>query len=155
LRNINLWLPGPTSQRTTSIARYKLPIYLAYDGHGIGIFAGIAPIELDERGMVSLRLAKIKNRHDKWENPMKMAFHYRELVEQGRTKAEIARMAGISRARVTQVMNLLNLHPDIQEYLKDTKRCLDAKLLTKRRLRHIAVIQNSEEQLTAFRELIL
>lgn len=83
-----------------------------------------------------------------------MAVHYRELVKQGRTKAEIARIAGISKARVTQVMNLLKLHPDIQKYLDDTKYDPDTKLPTERRLRDVAAIQNSEDQLTAFHKLI-
>ena len=64
-------------------------------------------------------------------------------------------MLGVSRARVTQVMNLLDLHPDIQKYLNNAKHNLGAKLLTERRLRDIAIIQNSEEQLAAFRKLIL
>ena len=76
-------------------------------------------------------------------------------MEQGKTKAEIARIAGVSRARVTQVMSLLNLHLEIQEYMNNAKHDLDAKLLTERRLRDIAAIQNSEDQLTAFRKLIL
>ncbi|MFC1715293.1 hypothetical protein ACFL6S_16610 [Candidatus Poribacteria bacterium] len=80
---------------------------------------------------------------------------YRELVEQGRTKVEIAGMAGISRARVTQVMNLLNLHSEIQNYLSDAEHGLGTELLTKRKLRDVAAIQNSEEQLAAFRKLIL
>jgi len=76
-------------------------------------------------------------------------------MEQGQTKAEIARMVGVTRARVTQVTNLLNLSPDIQEYLNNAKHKLDTKLMTERRLRKIAVIQNNEDQLAAFRKLIL
>ncbi len=53
------------------------------------------------------------------------------------------------------VMDLLKLHPEIQDYLNNTKHDLDAKLLTERRLRDIAAIQNSEDQLAAFRKLIL
>jgi hypothetical protein len=64
-------------------------------------------------------------------------------------------MMGISRARVTQIMSLLNLHPDIQEYLNNTKHDLNAGLLTERRLRGIAIIQNSEDQFAAFRKLVL
>ncbi len=57
---------------------------------------------------------------------------------------------GSSRARVSQVMSLLNLHPEIQEYLKNAEYNLDAKPLTERRLREIAVIHDGKEPLTAF-----
>ena len=91
----------------------------------------------------------------KWQNPLKLALRYQALLEGGKTKADIARIIGSSRARVTQVMSLLKLHPDIQVYLNNTKHDLDTELLTERRLRDIAAIQNSEDQLTAFRKLIL
>lgn len=148
------WLPGPTSQRTISVARYKLPIYLTYNGRGIGIIVGIAPIEPDETGVVPSSNFRTKNRHNRWENLLKLAFHYRELMEQGKTKAEIARTPDVSRARVTQVMNLLNLHPDIQEYLNNAKYKPDTKLITERGLCQIATIQDSNEQLRAFGKLI-
>jgi hypothetical protein len=150
----SIWLPGPTSQRTISIAKHRFPIYLAYEDRGIGIVAGIAPIEPDERGIISSHRLKAKNKHDGWENPLKLAYYYRKLMEQGKTKAEIAGLAGVSRARVTQVINLLNLHSNIQKYLGNTKYNLDAKLLTERGLRQIAVVQDSDRQLRAFWELI-
>ena len=76
-------------------------------------------------------------------------------MENGKTRADIARTMGSSRARVTQIMSLLKLHPKIQDYLNNAKHDLDTKLLTERRLRDVAVIQNSEDQLEAFRKLIL
>jgi hypothetical protein len=150
----HLWLPGPTSQRTISVAKHRFPIYLAYSGRGIGIFIGIAPIEPDERGIISSRRLKAKKQHDGWENPLKLAFYYRDTMEKGRTMAEIAGMLGVTKTRVIQIMNLLKLHPEIQDYLNNTKRSLDTRLLTERRLRDIVAVQNSEDQLAAFRKLI-
>ena len=83
-----------------------------------------------------------------------MALRYQALLENGKTKADIARKVGTSRARVTQVMSLLKLHPDIQKYLNSTEHDLNAELLTERILRDIAAIQNSEDQLAAFRRMI-
>lgn len=48
---------------------------------------------------------------------MALAIHLDQLLREGKVKdyAEIARLGHVSRARVTQIMNLLNLAPDIQE----------------------------------------
>ena len=52
-------------------------------------------------------------------------------------------------------MSLLNLHSEIQEYLNNAEHSLDMQLPTERRLRDITIIQDSEDQLAAFRKLIL
>lgn len=46
-----------------------------------------------------------------------LAHHWRGLMRSGavRDQADLARLVGVSRARVTQVMSLLWLAPDIQE----------------------------------------
>ena len=46
-----------------------------------------------------------------------LAHHLQELLDSGKVKdlAEVARRGHVSRARVTQIMNLLLLAPDIQE----------------------------------------
>lgn len=48
---------------------------------------------------------------------MALAIHLDGLLRAGKVKdyAEIARLGHVSRARVTQIMNLLNLAPDVQE----------------------------------------
>lgn len=48
-----------------------------------------------------------------------LAHRFAQLVRAGAVKdyAELANMGHVTRARVTQIMNLLNLAPDIQEYL--------------------------------------
>src|SRR6516165_4468691 len=48
---------------------------------------------------------------------MALALRFEELVRSGavRDYAELARLGQVSRARVTQIMNLLHLAPDIQE----------------------------------------
>lgn len=48
---------------------------------------------------------------------MALALRFQRLVESGsvRDYAELARLGHVTRARMTQIMNLLNLAPDIQE----------------------------------------
>lgn len=50
---------------------------------------------------------------------MALAIHFDGLIRKGivRDYADLARLGGITRARVTQIMNLLNLAPEIQERL--------------------------------------
>ncbi len=50
---------------------------------------------------------------------MALAIRLDGLIQSGavRDQAEVARLAHVTRARVTQIMNLLNLAPDIQEAL--------------------------------------
>ena len=52
---------------------------------------------------------------------MALAIHFEGLLERGEVKdmAEIARLGHVTRARVTQIMNLRLLAPDIQEALLD------------------------------------
>ncbi|MBE3096589.1 MAG: hypothetical protein IMZ44_05605 [Planctomycetes bacterium] len=48
---------------------------------------------------------------------MALAIHFDGLIRKGavRDYADLARLGHVTRARVTQIMNLLNLAPDIQE----------------------------------------
>jgi hypothetical protein len=48
---------------------------------------------------------------------MALALRFEELVRSGavRDYAELARLGQVSRARITQIMNLLHLAPDLQE----------------------------------------
>ena len=50
---------------------------------------------------------------------MALAIEMQRLLDEGVVKdyAELARLAHVSRARVTQIMSLLNLAPDLQEEL--------------------------------------
>ena len=50
---------------------------------------------------------------------MALAIHMQELVDRGEVAdhAELARLAHVSRARITQIMNLTLLAPEIQEAL--------------------------------------
>jgi hypothetical protein len=50
---------------------------------------------------------------------MALAIHMDDLIRRGEVAdyAELARLAHVTRARVTQIMSLLHLAPDIQEEL--------------------------------------
>lgn len=50
---------------------------------------------------------------------MALAIQFNEIICSGEVKdqAELARLGRVSRARLSQIMNLLNLAPDIQDQL--------------------------------------
>ena len=68
--------------------------------------------------------------------------------------AELARQHGVTRARVSHVMRLLRLSPEILAYidgLGGSEGCLH---LTERGLRDIAVLDDHDEQGARFRDLV-
>jgi len=50
---------------------------------------------------------------------MALAIKFQDIVDRGEVRdyADLARLGYVSRARITQIMNMLNLAPDIQERL--------------------------------------
>lgn len=69
-------------------------------------------------------------------------------------QAEIARREGITRARVTQVMGLLRLAPEIQEHVLSLPDMVRRPAITERALRPIAQIEDAADQRARFEELV-
>lgn len=78
---------------------------------------------------------------------LSLAHYYQKLLDDGLVKnyAEIARLTGTSRPRLTQIMNLTLLAPEIQEKILNLSETNGAK--TERRIRKIAGITLWQEQL--------
>ena len=70
------------------------------------------------------------------------------------TKAEIASREGISRARVTQIMNLLKLPEKIQRDVLDLHARLGIGSFSERRLRQLLTYPDRESQLRGWQELV-
>ena len=82
---------------------------------------------------------------------------YKQLLDDGQcnTQAELAQALGVSRSRLASILRLLQLAPEIQEYMKglaETDRRL--QVLTERRLRSIVQIGNEKEQCDKFWEMV-
>jgi len=69
-------------------------------------------------------------------------------------KAEIARREGLSRARVTQIMSLLQLYPEIQNHILSMPKTANRSAITERSLRPIVQMNDYREQKEAFYELL-
>ena len=87
---------------------------------------------------------------------LRKAQEWRHQLDAGdvRTQAEIARREGISRARVTQIMALIRLAPEIQDYILSLPAMAHRSVITEKGLRTIALLQNRVAQSDLFRELV-
>lgn len=85
---------------------------------------------------------------------MALAIYYEDLIRQGHIDdyAEIATLGHVTRARVTQVMNLRLLAPEIQEELLLLERRIGGRdLICRRGLQKIAIEFDWHKQRTAWR----
>ena len=83
---------------------------------------------------------------------LRKAIEWQALLESGEAanQAEIARREGITRARVTQVMGMLRLAPEIQQHILSMPDMVRRPAITERALRPIAKTERHEDQLKAF-----
>ena len=88
-------------------------------------------------------------------NPVRMALEWQAMLARDKalTKAEIARKTDVSRARVTQIMNLLDLPKRILTHVSSLTASEDLRLFSERNLRSILVMNGTAAKLTAFQQL--
>jgi hypothetical protein len=72
-----------------------------------------------------------------YRNPIYLAKEYKKMIDLGEAKnqAELARIKVISRARVTQILNLLKLDKSIIDKLEKIGDPMDKKVISERELR--------------------
>ncbi len=87
---------------------------------------------------------------------LQMAIEWQRQLDAGEvdTQAEIARRESITRARVTQVMAMLRLAPEIQEHILCMSDTVRRPAISERALRPIAQIEDWDEQKLRFQDLI-
>ncbi len=80
---------------------------------------------------------------------------WQHLLDTGQvsSQAAIARLEGITRARVTQIMSLRKLTPQIQSKRLEMPKSARRPHITERAIRHISLIGNPQEQLDAFQRM--
>lgn len=87
---------------------------------------------------------------------MALAIRFDRLIRDGvvADQAELARLGHVTRARITQIMNLLHLAPDIQEALLFLPRVQRGKdPIQERQLRPIAAVPGWRKQRRLWRDL--
>lgn len=86
---------------------------------------------------------------------MALAIRFQEMVDRGEVRdyADLARLGYVSRARITQIMNLLMLAPDIQEHLLGlSERSVSAKIFPERSIRSTTSLVSWADQRAAWRD---
>jgi hypothetical protein len=73
-----------------------------------------------------------------YRNPIFLTKEYKEMINTGTVKnqAELARIKDISRARITQILNLLKLDESIIENLEQLGDPMDRKVISEREIRN-------------------
>lgn len=88
---------------------------------------------------------------------MALAIKLEELVRDGKVTdyAELARLGHVTRARMTQIMNLVNLAPDIQEEILFLPLVEQGRApITERDVRPIAAMLDWDKQRSMWRQLV-
>ena len=88
---------------------------------------------------------------------LRKAIEWKALLESGQiaTQADIACQEGITRARVTQVMGLLRLAPEIREKILTSAGTFQRRPVTERMLRPIGAIPDQRDQVREFHRFLL
>ena len=88
-------------------------------------------------------------------NPITLALAFRKMLDEGAvdSQSHLAWQIGLTRARVTQLLNLLKLPPAIVAELIAAKDPAEIAFYNERRLRPITKIASTREQLKAFQNV--
>jgi hypothetical protein len=130
----------------------------AFENANIGTLTRQVPTERVVTALPPIRSIPKPPREPKTPRVVKLlrkAMEWKALLESGQVsnQAEIARREGISRARVTQVMGMLRLAPEIQQHVLSLPEVVCRSSITERMLRPIATITVCHDQVQAIREL--
>ncbi len=87
-----------------------------------------------------------------YRNPVCLAREWKKAMESGKyaSQTALARELGVSRVRVTQVLRLLRLAPEVQEKIADLGDPLTSPIITERKLRPLVSLPR-DEQIKIFR----
>ena len=87
---------------------------------------------------------------------LRKAIEWKDLLESGKiaNQAEIAHQEGITRSRVTQIMGMLRLAPEIQEKILTAPSTLARRPVTERMLRPIGAKADQRNQVREFHRFL-
>ena len=88
-------------------------------------------------------------------NPVQIALGWKQMLaeDEALTMSKIAGNVGISRTRVTQIMNLLYLPEEVVAYVSSLTAKEDLRHFSERTLRRILTMKGTLARLAAFRQM--
>jgi hypothetical protein len=120
---------------------HAFPIYQGHKNRKVYLRWG-CPLEEPQRVYVS---------------PLVEARRYSNILQHDphvKTQIALAKEMGVSRVRITQVMNLLKLAPEIQEWLLTLQNQKAIRFFSERRLRPLIQIEDPKQQVREFRRML-
>ena len=90
-------------------------------------------------------------------SPLQEARRYVRILESDpsvKNRADLAREMGVSRARITQIMNLLLLDSEIRERLLGLEDQTAVRFFSERRLRPLIQIEDPKRQVREFEKML-
>ena len=87
---------------------------------------------------------------------LRKAIEWRALLTSGEVsnQAAIARREGVTRARVTQILGLLRLAPEIQRHILSMPKTVGCSMISERVLRSITMFDDQQQQLQPFADIL-
>lgn len=87
---------------------------------------------------------------------LRQAEEFQRRLEAGeaRNRADLARQERLTRARITQLMELLKVHPLILDFVRHLKPGTPARLVTERKLRRLVRGTRDEQLVAADKSLV-
>ena len=127
---------------------------MQFVGQQLVIMSGEPPYGIKNHARITrqvIREAKPKVRQP---SPLDQALRYAEVLNEPSivSKNQVAERFGVSRARVCQLLNLLELHPQIIQQLRSIDNIDEHNFFTEHRLRKLAVM-NEDTQVGEFNRL--
>ncbi len=164
------WLPKcndlrivlPNTYKTKPLFyRLKLPYFIQLDDKFQTITFDAKPSGLGDERIVSKRqlrdCIRAERKFNGKANIVDKAKAYAEVVNRNpqMTKSQIAEQLGFSRIHLYRILNLLNLAPEIINFIQLHNSPAYREIFTERRLRKLCLIKKDDEQLCQFRDIIL
>lgn len=149
-----IWLPGLDAKRNAPalFLTAVTPFYGTYSSKSHAYRLGEKPRKFARSRRLTKRQLLQLDKSDQPANAMRQALRYQACLdaEPTRTRAEVALMFDVSRARVTQHLNLLKLPSRIVDYLADRTDPDVLSYFTERRLRPLTMEADKAEVLRWF-----
>jgi len=114
-----IWLPEQDSQRTNSkVITEEIPYYYKWHNKTKTLFRGPKPAFIQAGKIITQREQEHHDFVESYKNPIEKAMEYARMMQEEKlSQNSLAKKLGISRVRVTQILNLLKLPQEQQAYI--------------------------------------